>query len=131
MTGKGFLKFSSFFIFIWGIVNIIIAIILVTNFSLAQDIAIGVKEELVSLATINFAATGIVEIIAAKLGFSAAKDASKAGRCIFLSGLIFALTIVPVIYGDTSTINWVSFIASLVIPGLYLLGAFIRKSHVE
>ena len=129
MSGKGLLKISSVFILIWGILNVVAGILTMAGFSFADMLATEVREELMALSLGTFIVIGIFEIVAASFGFSAAKEGRKANRCILLGGFVFALTIVPVFLSDMSNINWPSFIASLLIPALYLIGAFLRKAN--
>lgn len=128
MKGIVLLKVSSFFLLIWGLLNVIVGIFLIADFSMVKELALGVKEDLIYLSMINFLGIGILEWIAAKLGFAAAKHANKANRCVLLGGLVFAMTVAPLIYGDLSAINWGSYIATMFFPLLYVLGALLRKN---
>ncbi len=129
MNGKGLLKFASVFMVIWGILNIFIGTSLVIGFGAAKEVMPDVKEELMAAAIVLFIAIGLVELIAARVGFGAVKDARKTTKCLIMGFIVVSFQIGTTLTGDLSNVNVASLIAPLAIPVIYIVGAFIRKSN--
>ena len=131
MSGKGFLKVTSVFMAIWGVINIVIGGLLLVGFGAATDIVADVQEKLMAAAIMLFIVIGICEILAAKFGFSAVNDASKAKKCLIMGFVVITFQIGTTFTGDISSVNVLSLIAPLVIPILYVVGALLRKANPE
>lgn len=131
MNGKGLLKFSSVFMIIWGIVNIVIGVLLVVGFGAASEMVPDVQEKLMAAAIMLFIVIGICELFAAKFGFAAVKDASKAKKCMVMGFVVISFQIGTTFTGDMNNLNVLSLIAPLLIPVLYFVGGFLRNANPE
>lgn len=126
---NGFLKVTGILMIISGALGIIFGIISVLGVGVLA--ALGANSGLLTFAAILALVSGVASLVAGIMGVKNAAKPEKAMQCIILGFLTAALSILGNVLtvvggGDFSVINLV---LGLVIPVLYLIGAFQNKQR--
>lgn len=126
MQGKGFLKVCGILMIIGGAIGLISSIILaatagVTAVALAY---VGISAGVIVAAAIIGVIGSALELVAGILGVKNCDKPEKAMSCVVMGIVVAALTIVSnIIYFS----GILSLLLGLVLPVLYLIGAFLNK----
>ena len=129
---NGFLKVTGILMIIGGVIGAIFGIIAVLGVALFAALAGGlINTGLLTLASILAIVSSVVSFIAGIVGVANAARPEKAQKCIVFG----ILTIILSILGTVLTVvaggkfSFVSLITGLIVPVLYLLGAFQNKNR--
>jgi FtsH-binding integral membrane protein len=129
-----FLKVTGILLIIGGgisiIAGIIVALGLGTLAAGASALGVDTFSGLLIFAAILVLASGAFELVAGILGVKNAAKPEKAGSCIVFGFIVLALSILgdilTVVAGDS--LSAVTIITGIVLPVMYLIGAFQSKS---
>ncbi|MDR2586573.1 MAG: hypothetical protein LBC84_10235 [Prevotellaceae bacterium] len=121
------LKVTAILMIIGGIFISIVGIIAVVGTGVIA--AIGINSGLLMTASVLALLSGIVNLIAGIVGVGAASKPQKASKCIFWGSLVVLLCVASNALSMVGglPLNFTSLAIGLVLPGLYLLGAFQLK----
>lgn len=129
-----FLQICGILMIIGGIVGILISAIAVVGILLASVVATavqvtGVGSGLVTVALLISIIGSIVTLIAGIMGVKNAAKPENAGKCITIGFVNIAFTVLSNVIGliGGSALNTVSLFTGLILPGLYLFGAYQSK----
>lgn len=129
-----FLKIASILMIIGGGFNIILGTIAVLGVGvLALALGNEAKMGLLMMGSLLVLVSAIVSLIAGIIGVKSAAIPEKAGTCIkfgILTGVFAVLGSSLSTLGGKS-FNFLSLLIGLVIPALYLIGAFQNKSLID
>jgi len=129
MEGKSnkFLKVTGILMIIGGSISIILGIIAVLAVSVVA--ALGADPGLLTFSAILFLLGGVVSFVAGIVGVKNAAKPEKAMSCIVLGILTAVIScfgnIIGVVAGNN--FDFVGLVTGLVLPALYLIGAFQNK----
>ena len=130
---NGFLKVTGILMIIGGVFSFIVSIIFLLGIALLA--AVDISSGLLTFATILSIVSSVVGFIAGIMGVANAARPEKAQKCIVIGIIVIILSILGTILGmvagngfGSSTV--ISLFTGLVIPVLYLLGAFQNKNRV-
>jgi len=132
---NGFLKVTGILLIIGGSVSIIVGLLAVACSSVlvAADVALdaGAGTGLLMVASILILVSGVVSLIAGIVGVKNAAKPEKAGSCIVWGVLVIVLAVLGNILTMVAggPLNYISIVTGLVLPALYLLGAFQNKKR--
>ena len=130
---NGFLKVTGILMIIGGGLSIILGIIAMLGVALIVS-ALGTEEmlSLMIFATILSLLGAIVSLVAGILGVANAAKPEKANICIVFGILAAMLSVLGNVLTATSggTFSVFNLILGLVLPVLYLIGAFQNKARV-
>ena len=131
---NGFLKITGILMIIGGAFGLIFGVITVLGVALVASLlelaGESVSAGMLTFAAVLFLVSGIIEFVAGILGVANSKKPDKASVCIVFGILTAVLAVVSIIFtmvggGDFSVLNLCT---GLVLPILYLIGAFQMKS---
>ncbi|MCL2727940.1 MAG: hypothetical protein FWD56_06110 [Bacteroidales bacterium] len=127
MKSNMLLKVSGILMIIGGIVTIILGIIALLFTGAAA--AIGAKSGLLTMASLFILVNGIVSLIAGIIGAKNAAKPQMAQKCIVWGSLTALMCIIGnIIYVIAGTgLNYTNLFIGLILPAIYLLGAFQLK----
>ena len=129
-TSNKFLKVTGILMIIGGILGVLVGLIAVLGLG-ALIAALGgtINAALLTVATILTLGGSAIQLIAGILGVSNAAKPEKANICIIFGILTAALSVLGNILTVASggNFNFISMLLGLVIPVLYLVGAFQNK----
>ena len=133
---NGFLKVTGILMIIGGVVGFISSIILVLGVALFASLAAGTGVE-VSTGLLTFSLIlaligAVVGFIAGIVGVSNAAKPEKAQTCIVFGILVIALSVLGNVLGLIAggSFSVISLFTGLIVPVLYLIGAFQNKSRI-
>jgi len=126
---NGFLKVTGILMIIGGVLGFIVGIIAVLGVAVLA--AAGASSGLLTVASLLVVVSSVVSFIAGIVGVANAARPEKAQTCIVFGILVVALSILgnilTVVAGGKFSVP--SLFTGLVIPVLYLIGAFQNKSR--
>lgn len=131
---NAFLKVSGILMIIGGVLSIIISILAVIGASaLAAALGSEAIMGLLVVASILCLVSGVVSLIAGIVGAKNANKPEKAMTCIIFGILTVLLSVLGSILSVVGggQINVVGLITGLIVPVLYLIGAFQNKKRAE
>lgn len=132
MKSNNFLKVTGILMIISGGISTVVCIIAVLGVGvLAAALGGAASLGLLTVAAILALAGAVVSLIAGILGVANAAKPQKAMVCIvfgFLTAVLPVLSNVLNVVGGSS-FNFMSLVLGLVLPALYLVGAFQNKSR--
>ena len=123
--GKGFLKVVGILMIIGGAIGIISSIVLLACTAPAAAVLsmIGISSGAVIASGLLGLVGAALELVAGILGVKNCADPSKANSCIAFGIVVLALTVISnILYFSV-----LSFLLGLILPVLYLIGAFLNK----
>ena len=133
MKGKNFLKVTGILMIIFGAIALIVSIVAFAGVallvSLAESAGTDISSGTLYLACVVLLVSSIAEFVAGILGVVNCSKPEKAGTCL-VCGIIVA---VLAVLGELLTIigggkfSVFNLFAGLVIPALYIAGAFLNK----
>ena len=135
VKSNGFLKVTGILMIISGVIGVIFGIIAVLGVALvaalAGEFGVGVNTGLLTFACILAIISSIIGFIAGIVGVSNAAKPEKAKTCIVFGILVIILSILGNILTVVAGGNFavVGIFTGLVVPVLYLLGAFQNKKR--
>jgi len=130
---NGFLKVTGILLIIGGSLSIILGVAAVACASVIAGVASAVGETgaagLLMVATILILVGGVISLIAGIMGVKNAAKPEKASQCILWGLLVIAFSLVGNVINliGGSGLDYVGLLTGLVLPALYLLGAFQSK----
>jgi len=134
---NGLLKVTGIIMIIGGALAIILGIIAVAGVGLVASLnaALGgdvVNTGLLTVSSILVLVGGIVELVAGILGVKNSAIPEKAGTCIIFGILTIVISILSTILGVVAggEFKVVNLLIGLVLPILYLIGAFQSKAAI-
>ena len=133
---NGFLKVTGIIMIIGGSLGFIFGIIALLGVALVVSLAIAagvdVNSGLLTFAAILVVVGAVVQFIAGIVGVKNAAKPEKAQTCITFGILCVAISILGQILNIVAGGNFsvVTLITGLVLPVLYLIGAFQNKSRI-
>ena len=131
---NGFLKVAGILMIIGGVFTIIFSILAVIGVgALAASLGAEVDMGLVMVSAILGLISGIVSFIAGIMGTKNANKPEKAMTCIVFGGLTVLLSVLGSILNVVagSQFSVVGLITGLLVPALYLIGAFQNKKSAN
>lgn len=129
---NGFLKVAGILMIIGGVFTIIFSILAVIGVgALAATLGAEVNMGLVMVSSILSLVSGVVSLIAGIVGTKNANKPEKAMTCIVFGGLTVLLSLLGSILNviGGSQFSVVGLITGLLVPVLYLIGAFQNKKR--
>ena len=125
---NGLLKVAGILMIIGGIIGIIVGIIAVLGVGVLA--ALGASSGLLTFSAILLIVGAIVQLIAGIVGAKNAAKPENAQKCIVFGVLVIALSVLGNILGLVAggSFNFVSLLSGLLLPVLYLVGAFQNKA---
>ena len=129
---NAFLKVAGILMIIGGVFTIIFSILAVVGVgALAATLGTEVDMGLLMVSSILGLISGIVSFIAGIMGTKNANKPEKAMACIVFGGLTVLLSVLGTILNVVggSQFNVVGLITGLLVPALYLVGAFQNKKR--
>ena len=130
MKGQNFLKVTGILMIIASILSILVGVVIGGIGALAAGIGAGssltVSYFLVLILTL---AGGIVELIAGIIGVKHCNSSENAKKCIVWGGVVVILGLLSTILNlaGGNKFDFVSFVSSLIVPGLYIYGAVLNS----
>jgi len=130
---NGFLKVTGILMIIGGVLSFIVGIIAVLGVALVATIAAAagapVSAGLLTFSCILVLVSGVVSFVAGIMGVKNANKPEKAQKCIVIGIIVIILSILGTILSLAAggKFNFINLITGLIIPVLYLLGAFQNK----
>lgn len=137
---NGFLKVAGILMIIGGAFGIIFGIIAIAGVGLLSALAVeaGVGIGGLVVATILALIGAIIELVAGIVGVKNAAKPEKAQKCIVLGIIVAVLSVAGNIWSSASTasitgaafsLNVTGLITGLLLPALFLIGAFQSKKR--
>lgn len=131
--GKGFLKVTGILMIIGGAIGIIMAIVAMVGAGATASLfydttGVELAVGLLILAGVVSLIGGALELVTGILGVKNCGDPSKATICIVFGIIVAALCIISNIIYFSGVF---SLLLGLVLPVLYLIGAFLNKNSVS
>jgi len=125
------LRFTSVLMIIGGAFFIVAGVVAVLGVG-ALSIAIGNSGRLTTAALITLV-SGIAQLIAGIVGLRSAEHPFGHGSCILWGIIVMALTVASawVSHSGGRELNWLNLFVGLLIPALYLIGAFQRGDRTD
>lgn len=125
--GKILLKITGYLMIIGGVLGIIFGAIAIAGMNAFADTGVSKLSLVVSGAFAII--SGIVELFAGIKGVRASNDPAKAEKCIRWGFIVIVFSLIGQIISVAggSKFNVTSLIIGLVVPVLYIIGAFIAK----
>ena len=130
MKGQNFLKVTGILMIIASILSILVGVVIGGIGALAAGLGAGsslsVSYFLVLILTL---VGGICELIAGIYGVKHCKSSENAKKCITWGIVVVALGILSTILNlaGGNKFDFVSFVSSLIVPGLYIYGAVLNS----
>ena len=126
------LQICGILMIIGGSLQIILSIIVILGLIVLLAIAAS-GTMLLFISALIIVVSAIVTFIAGIVGVKNAANPAKAGSCIFFGYFCIALSLLGNIIGilGGNSLNTVSLFTGLVLPGLYLLGAYQNKKLLD
>lgn len=128
--GKKMLKVCGIILIIEGIVGILSYGLLTLIFSATTMFSGETEGWLVTLIAVLYLLAAVVSLIAGVLGVKKCADKSAAKKCIFWGSLNLILTVAAT-WGtsgvDTSLSHMIYMSIGLIVPSLYVSGAYMNK----
>ncbi len=126
--GKGLLKTTSVFMMISGILGILLYGLLTLILSAGTILEHPDGGVLITLTAVFYTVAAIISLVAGILGFKKAADKKAGGTCMVLGlvnlALCFVSAVMSVIGEGASIIHALYSAVGLVIPSLYVVGAY-------
>lgn len=132
-TSNKFLKVTGIIMIIGGALGIIASILgIITIRALAVVFGDEIKLGLLVVATLLAIGGSAVSLVAGIFGVKYAAVPEKANQCIFFGLLAIALQVLGLIVNmiGGGSFSVVTFIVGLILPGLYLYGAFQNRKLI-
>ena len=128
--GKGLLKGTSIFMIICGVLGIILYGLMTLILSAGTILNHPDGGVLVTVLAAFYTVAAIISLIAGILGFKKANDTKAAGTCMVLGlvnlALCFVSAVMSVIGEGASVVHALYSAIGLIIPSLYVVGAYIN-----
>ena len=131
---NGFLKVAGILMIIGGVFSIIFGVLAVIGVgALAAAYGAEINMGLLMVAWMLGLVSGLVSLIAGIIGAKNANKPEKAMTCIVFGGLTVLLSILGSILNVAagSQFSVAGLITGLVVPALYLIGAFQNKNRAD
>ena len=131
---NGFLKVTGILMIIGGVFTIIFSILAVVGVgALAATLGTEADLGLLMVSSIIGLISGVVSLIAGITGAKNANKPEKAMTCIVFGGLTVLLSVLGSILNVVagSQFSVAGLITGLVVPALYLIGAFQNKNRAD
>ena len=129
---NGFLKVAGILMIIGGVFSLIIGLLAIIGTSaLAATLGAEAAVGLLMVASILGLVSGVISLIAGIVGTKNANKPEKAMTCIVFGGLTVLLSLLGSVLNVAagSQFNVVGLITGLIVPALYLVGAFQNKKR--
>ncbi len=131
---NGFLKIAGILMIIGGVFTILFSILAVIGVgALAATLSQEVDMGMLIAASVLGIISGIISLIAGILGAKNANKPEKAKTCIIYGGLTVLLSVLGSILNVVggSQFSVVGLITGLIVPALYLIGAFQNNKRAD
>ena len=132
MKGHKVLKVTGILMIIGGAFGIIAGIVAVLGVSgLAALVGSAAGTGMLYLASILCLASGVVQLIAGVMGVKHCESPEMAQKCIIWGAIVAALSVLGNILNVVagSSFNVASLMIGLVLPALYIYGAYLNKKE--
>ncbi len=132
MKGHKFLKVTGILMIIGGAFGIIAGIVAILGVSgLAALVGSAAGTGILYMASILCLVSGIVQLIAGIMGVKNCEKPEMAQKCIVWGAIVAALSILGNILNVVagSGFNVTSLITGLILPALYIYGAYLNKKE--
>lgn len=130
--GSKFLKVTGILMIIFASIALIFSIIAIAGIGVLE--AIGIPGGLLWVAGIISLLGAVAEFVAGIIGVKNWNKPEKANTCIGWGIAVVAMCIISNVFtliGYADSFNWFSVVTGLVIPVLYLIGAFQNKKLAQ
>lgn len=132
MKGHKFLKVTGILMIIGGAFGIIAGIVAILGVSgLAALAGSAAGTGMLYLASFLCLASGIVQLIAGVMGVKNCEKPEMAQKCIIWGAIVAALSVLGNILNAVagSSFNVTSLMIGLILPALYIYGAYLNKKE--
>ena len=130
-NGKGFLKVCGILMIIGGGLSILLSIFAIIGIigALALAATFGVQINVLGLIGLILAiVAGVMELVCGISGVKNCDKPEKADSCIRFCVIVLACSILSqILTAIGGSFNVVSFLLGLILPGLFIYGAFLNK----
>ena len=126
--GSKFLKVTGILMIIFGAIALVVSIIAILGLGVLE--ALGAPMGLLWASGIISLVGAVAEFVAGIIGVKNWNKPEKANTCIGWGIVVAAMCVVSsvlTLIGYPDSFNWFSLVTGLVIPVLYLIGAFQNK----
>jgi len=134
MQGSKMLKVTSILMIVFGAIGLVLTLVSLSTLgaltTLAEAMGVDVPVGLLTFASILAVAGGAAQLVSGIIGVKNWNNPQKAGSCILWGIIVIALCLISNIFtliGYAANFNILSLLIGLVIPVLYLIGAFQNK----
>lgn len=127
--GSKFLKVTGILMIIFGAIGLVVSILGIAGASVAT--AAGIPAGIIWGAVLLSLLGAVIEFVAGIIGVKNWNKPEKATTCIICGVLVIAFSLVSniiTLVGNAENFNVFSLLIGLVIPVLYLIGAFQNKN---